>query len=902
MNKEQRRDNFNRTLLSTTTDRLICLVPYWKDNNFKATKVSRYLGLSISTVDEHKAKIILFREEKDKVAEIKTIYNVSDVVGVDVHSNDANFLDIELKPQQLTRNDHRFYCLRTDKNEYVYRLHTVICRNYVKESVKFSNWDVEENSKMLSIDKSKGTTNDDNYESNKKSELEEFSEMDLMDLEKYIFDANIFSGKMGTFLHNLNNKVNELETENIEDILNSEQTVNRLLKSIDAAIGETNEIDNKLELYEDKLSSISDSIKMIGEKNSTKLVSLENRKKLDNELTTITNNFFTFPEEMSQLLGSSEEMTLKNMKDLVNISNILNERFIQYHSFSSELKNMRSINEGYENYIRLEKLLSLKIEQCLNNFLNSTTNAIFYQLDKSRSLVLANSEFEKQSLKKLEWIHQFNENDDIKLSSILIKWLRKNFKNIFEKFIKAYSNKMQDVYDRLLSSYMKVFKTLLEDLGSDGPDSNRPSRASVSSDRQKDLNFYLTRLNMFNGRYESGIISKENRILFTDFFADIMSALLLSFKAEVNFFLNYFFGVSTETLKNRAKDAIANNPGNIDNISQCHYDYLHDDENKLMKNNLQIIFKGFPSRLHLVPSQVESIDRIGPIHIYAVLNQVVQREEAHITKTIMSQTLGNLMVVNKREMDLIFHEGINTIMNTKYKKDEKIGALSWVTDLSQFFLLAEDIKHTRRSDLDKLYKELVMNVMNRIEYIAQQCIKTPPDVVRFTNYRILSDILSKTKIGALAEEKQRAKMEYGKSQITYIKAHYGRPFHELSDYFATIESVLASGTKVSDLSFRPAYSVTNIKHNIASFTMKHMTKTIDDWYHLLRKHFSEPADRTVLWYKINKEVLDKYKRYDGILKEAYPIQKASTEVQFEFSATDIVKCFNSIGAKYEKNI
>ena len=174
----------------------------------------------------------------------------------------------------------------------------------------------------------------------------------------------------------------------------------------------------------------------------------------------------------------------------------------------------------------------------------------------------------------------------------------------------------------------------------------------------------------------------------------------------------------------------------------------------------------------------------------------------------MAITLGLVLVKIKRNFDRFMEAQKRSIEEARAPRRNKCGILPFVSNFEKFSDTTETIfkSSERRSDLEKWYTSLVMEMVTSINRISREHTKTPAEVIKMENFHHLHSMLAQMKIQLLEVAKKDVKQRYNDALKAYVTQYFGRPLDKLNSFFDGIQQLVAAGVKESEISYQLAYS------------------------------------------------------------------------------------------------
>ncbi len=141
-------------------------------------------------------------------------------------------------------------------------------------------------------------------------------------------------------------------------------------------------------------------------------------------------------------------------------------------------------------------------------------------------------------------------------------------------------------------------------------------------------------------------------------------------------------------------------------------------------------------------SAYEKADSFFTLHALVRLSKHVL--SAQDTGSFLAISLGSVLVKIKRNFDRFMEAQKRSIEEARAPRRNKCGILPFVNNFEKFVDTTESIFRSsdRRSDLEKWYTSLVMEMVNSIHRISREHTKTPAEVVKMENFHHLHSLLA----------------------------------------------------------------------------------------------------------------------------------------------------------------
>merc|ERR1719210_3122546 len=232
-----------------------------------------------------------------------------------------------------------------------------------------------------------------------------------------------------------------------------------------------------------------------------------------------------------------------------------------------------------------------------------------------------------------------------------------------------------------------------------------------------------------------------------------------------------------------------------------------------------------------------------------------------------------------------------SIEEARAPRRNKCGILPFVSNFEKFTDTTESIfkSSERRSDLEKWYTSLVMEMVTSINRISREHTKTPAEVIKMENYHHLHGLLAKIKITALEGQKKEVKQKYNDALSAYTTQYFGRPLDKLNVFFDGVQQLVSAGVKESEIGYQLAYSKQELRKVINMYPGKEVKKGLERLYKKVEKHLCEEEGLVqVVWRAMQEEFIQQYKCIEDLIQRCYP----GAQISLDFDMQSIHEYFS----------
>jgi exocyst complex component 1 len=152
----------------------------------------------------------------------------------------------------------------------------------------------------------------------------ELSKSEEESLLKLMSECDFASSNAESFMRKLEADLLYLDTSNIESIMNSEENTLKLIEMLDVAVSEIDKIDQRLQIYEEKINAVGDAVRIVGERDNVIQLQQNNQHALLDLLENMM-NMLEFTQDQHNILNECDLSSAKKIDRCVAVANQLLE-------------------------------------------------------------------------------------------------------------------------------------------------------------------------------------------------------------------------------------------------------------------------------------------------------------------------------------------------------------------------------------------------------------------------------------------------------------------------------------------------------------------------------------------------------------------------------------------------
>ncbi|XP_057270157.1 exocyst complex component 1 isoform X3 [Pezoporus wallicus] len=740
-------------------------------------------------------------------------------------------------------------------------------------------------------------------------EYQELNAREEQDIEIMMEGCEYAISNAEAFAEKLSRELQVLDGANIQSIMASEKQVNILMKLLDEALKEVDQIELKLSSYEEMLQSVKEQMDQISESNHLIHLSNTNNVKLLSEIEFLVNHMDLAKGHIKALqegdLTSSRGIeACTNAADaLLQCMNVaLRPGHDMLHAVKQQQQRFSDLREQFARRLA-SHLNSVFVQQFAQNFLqlcNRSHSVSVPGHDQSSTLAQHSVEL------TLPNHHPFHR--DLLRYAKLMEWLKNTDYGKYEGLTKNYMDYLSRLYEREIKDFFEVAKIKMTGTTREGKKfglhgSSGKLTGSTSSLNKLSVQSSGNRRSQSSSLLDMGNMSASDldvadRTKFDKIFEQVLSELEPLCLAEQDFISKFFKLQQHQSISGTAMNEGEEMDGGTSSRSYTSgVPQTILSEKDMIRQMMTKIFRCIEPELNNLIALGDKIDSFNSLYMLVKMSHHVWTAQNVDPASFLSTTLGNVLVTVKRNFDKCISNQMKQMDEVKISKKSKVGILPFVAEFEEFAALAESIfkNAERRGDLDKAYIKLIRAVFVSVEKVANESQKTPRDVVMMENFHHIFATLSRLKISCLEAEKKEAKQKYTDHLQSYVIYSLGQPLEKLNHFFEGVEARVAQGIREEEVSYQLAFNKQELRKVIKEYPGKEVKKGLDNLYKKVDKHLCEEENLLqVVWHSMQDEFIRQYKHFEGLIARCYP----GSGITMEFTIQDILDYCSSIAQSH----
>uniref|UniRef100_A0A8D0BYA8 Exocyst complex component 1 n=1 Tax=Salvator merianae TaxID=96440 RepID=A0A8D0BYA8_SALMN len=670
-------------------------------------------------------------------------------------------------------------------------------------------------------------------------EYQELSAREEQDIEIMMEGCEYAISNAEAFADKLSRELQVLDGANIQSIMASEKQVNILMKLLDEALKEVDQIELKLSSYEEMLQSVKEQMDQISESNHLIQLSNTNNLKLLSEIEFLVNHM-DLAKGHIKALHEGDLSSSRGIEACTNAADALLQCMNVALQPGHEM--LQAVKQQQQRFSDLREQFARRLASHLNN--------VFVQQGHDQSSTLAQHSIELT----LPNHHPFHR--DLLRYAKLMEWLKNTDYGKYEGLTVNYMDYLSRLYEREIKDFFEVAKIKMTGASKEGKKfATLPRKESAVKQETESLHgssgkltgstSSLNKLTVQSsgnrrsqssslldmGNMSTSDLDVADRTKFDKIFEQVLSELEPLCLAEQDFISKFF--------KLQQHLSIPGTPmSDTEDVDGGTLSRIHStggSQNHMIRQMMIKIFRCVEPELNNLIALGDKIDSFNSLYMLVKMSHHVWTAQNVDPTSFLSTTLGNVLVTVKRNFDKCISNQIKQMEDVKISKKSKVGILPFVAEFEEFAALAESIfkNAERRGDLDKAYLKLIRAV--------------------FMNGKI------------------------------YIH------------FFEGVEARVAQGVREEEVSYQLAFNKQELRKVIKEYPGKEVKKGLDNLYKKVDKHLCEEENLLqVVWHSMQDEFIRQYKHFEGLIARCYP----GSGITMEFTIQDILDYFSSIAQSH----
>ncbi|KAJ6509372.1 exocyst complex component Sec3-domain-containing protein [Mycena vitilis] len=274
---------------------------------------------------------------------------------------------------------------------------------------------------------------------------------------------------------------------------------------------------------------------------------------------------------------------------------------------------------------------------------------------------------------------------------------------------------------------------------------------------------------------------------------------------------------------------------------------------KLVRGAMDLIFGFLPDELKTWLDNALAKDSMQVVGLLACIERFTAEADGRGNMFLLN-ALGKQHVRLKGLFDRHINEQIKGVEQTKLNSKKRKGVVHFVKHFPVYIGLVEsqligaDALEIRAT-VDAAYDRIVQSMFESLKQMAKLDGEGEDKgqlnfhVILIENMHHFVAETSQVEIGSVTVFLRKAEAIYDENLLSYVKIVLRRPFGKLIDYFEGIERLLKT-TAPSEVSTNASYNKSALKKVVKEYNAKDIRKHVDALFKRVEKHFTEASEKT----------------------------------------------------------
>ncbi|KAJ7783605.1 exocyst complex component Sec3-domain-containing protein [Mycena maculata] len=332
---------------------------------------------------------------------------------------------------------------------------------------------------------------------------------------------------------------------------------------------------------------------------------------------------------------------------------------------------------------------------------------------------------------------------------------------------------------------------------------------------------------------------------------------------------------------------------------------------KLVRGAMELIFGFLPEELKTWLDNAVAKDNMQIIGLLACIERFIAEADERGNMFLLN-ALGKQQMRLKGLFDRHINEQIKGVEQTKLTSKKRKGVAHFVKHFPIYIGLVESQligadSLEIRATVDAAYDRIVQSMFESLKQMAKLDGEGEDKgqlnfhVILIENMHHFVAETSQIEIGSVANFLRKAEAIYDENLGAYVKIVLRRPFGKLIDYFEGVERLLKT-TAPSEVSTNASYNKSALKKVVKEYNAKDLRKHVDALFKRVEKHFTEASEKTTteesggiapgtvmvgVWKACEEELLRITELVTKRISQCY----ADSGVTLDYTASDVEATF-----------
>ncbi|KAF8898913.1 exocyst complex component Sec3-domain-containing protein [Infundibulicybe gibba] len=686
-----------------------------------------------------------------------------------------------------------------------------------------------------------------------------------------------------------------LDKANIHSFLESDDRINIVLKYMDEALSELDNMDSLVSSYKIHLNAVSDDITYIQSQNRGLQVQTQNQRGLLNELENLLQ---TVQVNQDALITLTQE-SLEKAKSIQLLEEAAAElykalqagRDTDMAATMERLQEYRTHNAQFCK--RIHDFLSIMFT-AQSKILLGDTNGVVKASNKARPIVVEHQEIEN-------YLGRY---------AGLMLYLKEMDEGIYGKLCAAYFSAASELHGTQVRSLFATYSNYVKKAPDDDVDQGLPRFTSPNTANSKGAAGIRRAGTLIRSPIDSRHKDKDKNqagdLRVSEVFGLILEQIAPLVYRESDFITDFL----------QINDAALTF---ADYMGLDHYFRrqaaravgLSQTTVKLIRGAMDLILGFLPSEMKTWLDAALGKDRMEVVGVLASLERFLAEAEERNNQFLVNM-LGKQQNRLRSAFDRHVTEQLKNIEQTKLTSKKRRGVAHFVKHFPVYIgrietqLIGADGLEVRVS-VDAAYEKIVQAMFDCLKHMAkldgegEDKGQLNYHVILIENMHYFVAETSSIEIGSVSTFTKRAESIYDESLGAYVRIVLRRPFAKILDYFDGIERQLKT-VAPTDIVANNGYNKSTLKKIVKEYNTKDVRKHVEILFKRVEKHFTEASEKpttednggiapgTVLvgvWKACEEELLKSTNNFTRLISLCY----GDTGISLEYTTVDIEAAF-----------
>ncbi|KAJ7225687.1 exocyst complex component sec3 subunit [Mycena pura] len=624
-----------------------------------------------------------------------------------------------------------------------------------------------------------------------------------------------------------------LDKANIHSFLESDDLIDVVLKFMDEALTELDNMDSLVQSYKIHLNAVGDDISYIQSQNRGLQVQTQNQRALLAELQNLLQTTQVDKEALAIL-------TQESLEKSAGIQRL--------EEAATELYKALQAGQDTDMAATMERLQEYRTHNA--QFCKRVFDFLSIMFTAQSQMLLGSTDgLKKESRGRVSVIlHQDLEQYLGRYAGLML-YLKEMDEKVYAKLCAAYFSAASELHNTQIKALFSAYINLVKKANDEDQDQGFGPTPAVSTyakgatgmrragtlirspmdarnkDKDKDGSLRASEVFVLILEQIAPLIYREDEFI-TDFLQINDAALTFADYMDLD---NYF-------RRNASRGAGLSQP-----------------TMKLVRGAMDLIFGFLPEELKTWLDSALAKDNMQIIGLLASIERFTAEADER-GNMFLHNVLGKQHTRLKGLFDRHINEQIQGVEQTKLTSKKRKGVVHFVKHFPIYIgqvenqLIGADTLEIRAT-VDAAYDRIVQSMFESLKQMAKMDGEGEDKgqlnyhVILIENMHHFVAETSQIEIGSVTVFLRRAEAIYDENLTAYVKIVLRRPFGKLIDYFDGVERLLKT-TAPSEVSTNANYNKSALKKVVKEYNAKDIRKHVDALYKRVEKHFTEASEKT----------------------------------------------------------